>query len=84
MQVLKSLPRKAFTDILPSYVYNRSTKTTYAHMARKSFLNDRKHILRLFEPGERVLVTELGIIDRDLWWKHLLAMVYAQKIQIMI
>nr|WGD59274.1 asparagine synthase C-terminal domain-containing protein [Bacillus subtilis] len=70
----KMLLRKAFTDILPSYVYNRSTKTTYAHMARKSFLNDRKHILRLFEPGERVLVTELGIIDRDLWWKHLLAM----------
>nr|WGD65165.1 hypothetical protein P5652_01310 [Bacillus subtilis] len=78
------LLRKAFTDILPSYVYNRSTKTTYAHMARKSFLNDRKHILRLFEPGERVLVTELGIIDRDLWWKHLLAILYAQKIQIMI
>lgn len=70
----KMLLRQSFTDILPSYVYNRSTKTTYAHMARKSFLNDRKHILRLFEPGERVLVAELGIIDRDLWWKHLLAM----------
>ncbi|WP_307892816.1 asparagine synthetase B family protein [Bacillus swezeyi] len=70
----KMLLRKSFTDILPSYVYNRSTKTTYAHMARKSFLNDRRHILQLFEPGERVLVDELGIIKRDVWWKHLLSM----------
>ncbi|MBC6973539.1 asparagine synthase [Bacillus sp. Xin] len=70
----KMLLRKSFTDILPSYIYNRSTKTTYAHMARKSFLNDRKHILQLFLPGERILVAEMGIINTDMWWKHLLAM----------
>lgn len=70
----KMLLRKSFTDILPAYVYNRSTKTTYAHMARKSFMNDRRHVLQLFEPGERVFVEELGIIKRDIWWKHLLAM----------
>ncbi|MBT2285314.1 asparagine synthase [Paenibacillus polymyxa] len=70
----KLLLRKAFTDILPSYVYNRSSKTTYAHMARKSFLNDRQHILQLFASGKRVLVTELGIIDQRSWWKHLVAM----------
>ncbi|MDR6721546.1 asparagine synthetase B family protein [Paenibacillus sp. 2003] len=70
----KLLLRKAFTDILPSYVYNRSSKTTYAHMARKSFLNDRQHILQLFASGQRVLVTELGIIDQQMWWKHLVAM----------
>ncbi|PRA03514.1 MULTISPECIES: asparagine synthetase B family protein [unclassified Paenibacillus] len=70
----KLLLRKAFTDILPSYVYNRSSKTTYAHMARKSFLNDRQHILQLFASGKRVYVTELGIIDQRSWWKHLVAM----------
>ena len=70
----KQLLRKAFTDILPPYVYNRSAKTTYAHMARKSFLNDRKNILDLFAKGKRVLVAELGIIELDIWWKHLVAM----------
>ncbi|WP_256700596.1 hypothetical protein [Bacillus paralicheniformis] len=37
-------------------------------------MNDRRHVLQLFEPGERVFVEELGIIKRDIWWKHLLAM----------
>lgn len=70
----KMLLRKAFVDILPSYMYNRTSKTTYAHMARKSFFNDRKQILQLFAKGEKVLVAELGIIERDTLWKHLLAM----------
>ena len=43
-------------------------------MARKSFLNDRQHILQLFASGKRVCVTELGIIDQRSWWKHLVAM----------
>jgi len=70
----KMLLRKAYTDILPTYMYNRTSKTTYAHMARKSFLNDRKQILQLFDKRKNSKVVELDIIKRDVFWKHLLAM----------
>jgi asparagine synthase (glutamine-hydrolysing) len=70
----KMLLRKAYIDILPSYMYNRISKTTYAHMARKSFFNERKQILQLFDKRKNSQVVELGIIKRDVFWKHLLAM----------
>ncbi|MDF2084799.1 asparagine synthetase B family protein [Bacillus pseudomycoides] len=70
----KMLIRKAFTDILPSYIYNRVTKTSYAHMARKSLMNERSNLLNLFDHSEEVILDHLEIIDKKKFWEHLLGM----------
>ncbi|MPY19702.1 asparagine synthase-related protein [Paenibacillus glucanolyticus] len=68
----KMLIRKAFTDILPTYLHNRVTKTSYAHMARKSLLNERSNLLQLFDRSEKVLLHQLEVINKHKFWEHLL------------
>ncbi|SYX82417.1 asparagine synthase-related protein [Paenibacillus alvei] len=68
----KMLIRKAFIDILPSYMHNRVTKTSYAQMARKSLLNERSNLMQLFDRTGEVLLHDLEVIDKHKFWEHLL------------
>lgn len=70
----KQILRKLFPDILPEYLLNRRTKTTYAHMARKSLQKEKYNLLQLFSPSETVYTADLSIIDRRLFYDYLLAM----------
>ncbi|RNB57356.1 asparagine synthase [Brevibacillus gelatini] len=67
----KMLIRKAFTDILPPYLYDRVTKTSYAHMARKSLQNEKRNLLQLFDRSGEVQLHTLGVIDKEKFWDHL-------------
>ncbi|CAM4194903.1 asparagine synthase-related protein [Paenibacillus tarimensis] len=69
----KMLLRKAFVDILPRYLYDRVTKTTYAHMARKSLLNERRNLLQLFDRSEDIQLHHLEVIDKQKFWDHLVS-----------
>lgn len=70
----KQLMRKAFNDVLPDYLLNRKIKTTYAHMARKCLLNEKHNILQLFSKDKKNFVAELGIINKEKYRDHLIAM----------
>ncbi len=67
----KMLIRKAFTDILPPYLYDRVTKTSYAHMARKSLQNEKRNLLQLFDRSGEVILHNLDVIDKGKFWDHL-------------
>lgn len=69
----KLLPRRAFRDVFPDYMYNRQSKTSYALMARKCVLNVRGPLLAMFAPDRRTNVAELGIIDQRRFREHLIA-----------
>jgi asparagine synthase (glutamine-hydrolysing) len=69
----KMLARRAYQGVLPDYVRLKKTKTSYAHMARRILLNSRGPLLDLFSVPLPATV-ELGLIDRDRFWKHLVAM----------
>ena len=69
----KQMLRNAFRDILPDNIINRVTKTSYAHMARKRLLNEKKNLLQLFSSQENIQIHDLGIVNKDKFRDHLIA-----------
>ena len=73
----KKLARAAYQDQLPSYIYGKTHKTSYALMARRIFHNSARALYRITE--EPMLLHQKGLIDQPTFQRHLLAYIIATE-----
>jgi asparagine synthase (glutamine-hydrolysing) len=72
----RTLTREAFEDIIPGFIRERYTKTTYGHLTVAMMQRNRRFFLEtMVSSGERLRTAELGLIDQARFRNQLLALI---------
>ncbi|WP_157835544.1 asparagine synthase-related protein [Photorhabdus australis] len=73
----KMLARKAYSNILPNFVTDKQSKTSYALMARRMFYNSAKEMLRLTD--RPMILDSWKYIDQAKFRRYLIAYIIATE-----
>lgn len=73
----KVLARDAYVDCLPSFIYGKTHKTSYALMARQIFQNSAADLHRI--TSQRMELHDRQLIDQETFRQHVLAYIIATE-----